>query len=481
VNVASLKDNEPWAAQAVFSNPAADAGSIDCGWTLEINSPVAPATGGEAFTVYLSSAQQVPTNASTGQGRGCISINAATQTMSYRIDFTGLSSAQTLAHIHNPAPVGTNTGDIVSLGTVGGTSGVISGTAAVTPTIISHILSGQAYVDIHTVNFPDGEIRGQIALKRPVDYDGDGRTDFSILRFPSDGSPPGSPLTYWNLNSFTGMITSQVIGNSNTDFAAPGDYDGDCLGDLALYRSGQTTGADNFYLVLKSSDSTLIVEHWGLRGDISVARDYDGDGITDMAVFRRGAAPDDPAFWYIRQSAFGNALRTAQWGTTGDGLEHFDTPVPGDYDGDGKFDLAVYRTNMTPSNTYIIQRSSDNTGQYVKWGQNGDYLVPSDYDGDGKFDFGAARPGAGVSSPIIWYILRSSDGGMSVSIFGRRADQPVQGDYDGDGRADIAVYREGVTTSAQSTFYYIASLDNTVHSQVWGLGEDAPVATFDAH
>lgn len=431
----------------------------------------------ETFYAYLNGAQQVPAAATSGTGFGRFFVNTTTMTYTFTVVFNGLGSAQTLSHIHAPAAIGANAAVTINFGTVGGTSGTISGSGSITAGQLTNIRNHQAYINVHSVNFPNGEIRGQLGVKRPVDFDGDGRQDLSVLRFPNVAPPGVSQITYWNRNSTSGD-TAIAWGNANTDFPVPGDYDGDGRDDLALYRDGTpgtTETLKSYFFIFRSSDATGQFIQFGTDGDQGIARDYDGDGRTDPAVFRRGAALGNPAFWYVLRSTTG-LLQDFQWGTTGNGTSSGDTPVPGDYDGDGRFDLAVYRFGgLTPNNTYLVLRSSTGTGQYQPFGNfTSDYILPGDYDGDGKYDFAVANTGATGASPMTWAVLQSSNGAVVQRVFGISSDLPVQGDYDGDARTDMAVFR------SPGSFWIFRSFDNVAQNSLWGNAGDFPTATFDA-
>src|SRR5262245_23420092 len=72
--------------------------------------PRASAAGPLAYVASLSGAQQVPAVTSNGTGTGTVFLNAAEDRITVNLSFSGLTGAAIAAHIHGPAPAGSNAG-----------------------------------------------------------------------------------------------------------------------------------------------------------------------------------------------------------------------------------------------------------------------------------------------------------------------------------------------------------------------------------
>ena len=218
------------------------------------------------------------------------------------------------------------------------------------------------------------------------------------------------------------------------------------------------------------------MEAFGQTGDDpSVVGDYNNDNSADMAVYRSGASSGDPSSWYYRTGAAGPVF-TRQWGQNGD------FPAPGDYNGDGSNDFAVQRNNGGGQAAFFINYSSSAAASIDRlkiYGTPTDVIVPGDYDGDGITDLCVIR---GSSGQILWNYEPSGALNTSVSlVWGLSAtDFPTQGDYDGDGKTDLAVWRPNADPTS-NYFFVRKSTDGGLQYQEWGSNGDYPVLNYDTH
>jgi FG-GAP-like repeat/FG-GAP repeat len=241
---------------------------------------------------------------------------------------------------------------------------------------------------------------------------------------------------------------------------AAGDVDGDRRADVTVYRSN----GDWATLTSGSSYASSIVGTWGGPDYTPVPGDYDGDGKQDIAVYRKSTG-----VWSIMKSSTNYTTVL-----TISGGNFYAKPMPGDYDGDGKTDVAAYQPS---AGVWAILTSSSGyaSGFNLTWGGTGYVAIGGqDFDGDGKADIGVYKP-----ATLTWSILKSSSNYTTVfsTLWGSSGCMLVPGDYDGDGKADPAFYQPSL-----GGWFALSSSSNytTTIGMFFGVGGYLPVpADYD--
>ncbi|MCA1632310.1 MAG: PQQ-dependent sugar dehydrogenase [Acidobacteria bacterium] len=112
------------------------------------------------FTASLTGTQEVPPNNSQGNGTATLLLDEDETTARVSLRFAGLSTPQTIAHVHGPAPAGQSAPPVFDLPNGNFTDFQIS----LTPQQVSQLKAGLFYINVHSSAFPAGEIRGQFGL-----------------------------------------------------------------------------------------------------------------------------------------------------------------------------------------------------------------------------------------------------------------------------------------------------------------------------
>jgi hypothetical protein len=287
------------------------------------------------------------------------------------------------------------------------------------------------------------------------DFNGDGRPD-AVLVASTNGFGDVTPYINTGGGGFQaeGAISTDA-GSDNAESPIVADVNGDGKADVLVLDAGPTlaeaaapTYGAAVTALLGDNDGTFqqpINTPLDFDPDDMVAGDFNGDGRTDIAV----TDTSGNVHILLGNSAGGfTSLDSFAGGAeTGDSL--LASMAVGDFNGDGKLDLAV--GNWTNGTVSIFLGAGDGTftaGPVLAAGTGPDAIAVGDLNHDGIPDLAVADYGTPLGSPSVTVLLGKGDGTFEAPapftpdphMTGVDALESIAiGDIDNDGTPDLVV------------------------------------------
>jgi hypothetical protein len=117
------------------------------------------------YTATLTDDEQTMPTYSPGKGFAEIRLERATLKITWKITYEGVTSPVTAVGLYGPDNPGANAGQVVDLG-VNGLKSPITGSTVISDGVLSYLVTGRVYVNLHTKKYKDGELRGQLRRVR---------------------------------------------------------------------------------------------------------------------------------------------------------------------------------------------------------------------------------------------------------------------------------------------------------------------------
>ncbi|MET8102634.1 FG-GAP-like repeat-containing protein [Streptomyces sp. NPDC005236] len=243
------------------------------------------------------------------------------------------------------------------------------------------------------------------------DYNGDGVADVAAAYGYADGSvalytwlgnPDGSfrtPFKSWNVAAGSWSFANMTLNS--------GDFNGDGRDDVSVWYD-YSDGHDTLWTFTAAANGgfnapfngwTTPAGNWTHSSGKTVTGDFNGDGRDDLAVFY-GYADDSVKLWTFTATAAGGFNSpAASWSSSTWGDWSRTSLHSGDFNGDGRDDVAAWydysdghdAVRVFPSSTtgtFGSNYEAWSTPAGNMWRQNM-HIVTGDFNGDGRDDLGA--------------------------------------------------------------------------------------------
>ncbi len=224
----------------------------------------------------------------------------------------------------------------------------------------------------------------------------------------------------------------------NPSAIVAGDFNGDGRTDLAV--ANRTDG--DVSVLLGNGDGTFqppVQYPVGSDPDAIVAGDFNGDGHVDLAV-ASDSYPSPGTVSVLLGNGDGTFQPAVQYAV---GIEA-NSLVAGNFTGDGHLDLAVVNGYSYPSGhgtVSVLLGNGDGTFQpQVTYEVGGvpSSVVAGDFNGDGRIDLAVANSQDGTVSVLLGN-GNGTFGPHFTYAAGPDPESIVAGSFTGDGRTDLAV------------------------------------------
>jgi hypothetical protein len=275
-----------------------------------------------------------------------------------------------------------------------------------------------------------------------ADFNGDGIPDLAVTNVINNGATfsPNTVTILLGNGDGTFTVKSTMPAGSNPLAITVGDFNGDGKADLAIVDQA----SNSVTILLGNGDGTFAPAPSpavGLGPNSIAAADFNGDGILDLAVLNKlnTSGPAAPGSVTILLGN-GDGTFTPVGATPATGLVPVSIAV-GDFNGDGKADLATANTGILPppgeSAASILLGNGDGTFVLASntpaatLGVTPDEVVTADFDGSGVSDVavGALAGFIGTILPQFGSEAVATVGGISPIGSG---PHEVDAQYPGD-------------------------------------------------